>query len=98
MSKSLTKATDAWREYTTGLNGSPALKSVYEGEGWSWRGREAERKYWKRRESLLLEIEALASRLGQPEEAIALNIDRQLQDKEITLHQLAEQCKHKDFI
>jgi hypothetical protein len=44
-------------------------------EGWKWKGTESGRKYWKRREPLLLDVKTLALRYGQPEEAVALAVD-----------------------
>lgn len=92
MSKNLNLVADAWREYDQGLAGA-SLKSIYEAPGWSWSGRDTERRYWRRREPLIRAIERLAAAQGQSPIVVASTMDENLRGKGISLHALAEQCK-----
>lgn len=62
MNRNLVKVTDVWREYSVGLSGGPAIKSLEEDYGTKWRKDRTESKFYNTRLVLYKEIQKICER------------------------------------
>lgn len=93
MSRTLTKATEAWREYSQGLEGNVSLRQLEAALGTAWRSSDRESKYFQRRMRLIRAIQALSLKQGVSETEIAERLESLRIRKRWSLNQLSDQCK-----
>ncbi|KAG1467769.1 hypothetical protein G6F56_004227 [Rhizopus delemar] len=62
MNRNLVQVTDVWREYSVGLSGGPAIKSLEEDYGTKWRKDRTESKFYNTRLVLYKEIQKICER------------------------------------
>ena len=87
MSRNVVTVSDAWREYTIGLNGKPPVKAMYVDNQTRRFSSESERKYFTERRVIYTAVEAMAELRGisAAETAALFDSYRQTADPERVL-------------
>jgi hypothetical protein len=91
MSRSIVTVSQAWEEYSNGLDGNPSLQELEE-QGGSWRKSQMERLYYLRRLPL---FKAIQKRITEGEEVVFILSDLENQRGQRSLYSFCNILKNK---
>ena len=97
MCRSLVSVADLWREWYTGLLGSPSIQALETAYGAKWRTSSGEKMFFGRRKIIIDEIQRRLQTGESPEAAIE-HLDLVRQRERLILHGLAAWLKRENIV
>ena len=90
---SLKSVNEVWLEYTTGIDGCPAVKDLEHSYGTSWRKAEADRRFFSRRKVYYDAFSVNCSERNVPSSEVVETLDKELRRLKVSLDAFMKEIK-----